>query len=133
MQLRWRWRAAHAQVEGELSFGPNAEGLPGHIHGGALAAVCDEAMGWACWCSGWIAPGARVETAFLAAVRPGQALTLVARVSAAQGRKIATVAELFADGRAVAQASGLYIAIVPKDLAAFAQWPGVDRFAGNGR
>jgi acyl-coenzyme A thioesterase PaaI-like protein len=33
-------------------FGHGAEGPPGHAHGGSMAAVLDEAMGFACWVLG---------------------------------------------------------------------------------
>ncbi|MDQ1296257.1 MAG: hypothetical protein QG611_235, partial [Bacteroidota bacterium] len=33
-------------------FGPSTEGPPGHVHGGSMAAVLDEAMGASAWIAG---------------------------------------------------------------------------------
>lgn len=45
-------------------FGIGAEGPPGHVHGGALAATLDEAMGFACWVSGFPVLAKRIEVFF---------------------------------------------------------------------
>ena len=42
-------------------FGSKAQGPPGHAHGGAVAAVLDEAMGGASWLNGFTAMTAKLE------------------------------------------------------------------------
>jgi acyl-coenzyme A thioesterase PaaI-like protein len=41
-------------------FGPDTEGPPESVHGGAIAAVLDEAMGAVCWMNGHPVVGARI-------------------------------------------------------------------------
>jgi len=47
----WRHRE-RGDVRARVWFGPEAEGPPGHAHGGSLAAVLDEVMGVAAWHAG---------------------------------------------------------------------------------
>ncbi len=42
-------------------FGRKAQGPPGHAHGGAVAAVLDEAMGGVSWLNGYTAMTAKLE------------------------------------------------------------------------
>ncbi len=50
-----RVRLAYFRIPGEpvlyakAWFGKNTMGPPGHVHGGAMAATLDEAMGAVCW------------------------------------------------------------------------------------
>lgn len=47
------WRhVERGEVRARVWFGPDAEGPPGHAHGGSLAAVLDEVMGVAAWHAG---------------------------------------------------------------------------------
>ncbi len=41
-------------------FGPTSEGPPNAVHGGAIAAVLDQAMGAGCWMNGHPVVGARM-------------------------------------------------------------------------
>ncbi len=40
-------------LAGKVWFGPDAEGRPGHVHSGCLAAVLEDAMGLAAWLRGF--------------------------------------------------------------------------------
>lgn len=115
-------------VHGELVFGADAEGLPGYVHGGALSAVCDEAMGMACWCEGHCAPGARVEVDFLRPVRAGDTAILTARVDRLDGRKLVCSAQVQVGEHVVVRAVGVFVSIPLRDPTPFAGWPGVARF-----
>jgi acyl-coenzyme A thioesterase PaaI-like protein len=46
-------------------FGPQTEGPPDSVHGGAIAAVLDEAMGAVCWMNGHPVVGARITINYL--------------------------------------------------------------------
>ncbi len=129
VQLQWHWSAAERRVSGSLQFGINAEGLPGHVHGGVLAALCDEAMGRICWCEGHVAPGAQIHSDFLAAVRPGEALELGASLVGRDGRSLYAHAEIRRQGHPVLRVRGAYVSIIPKDLAPFDDWPGRERWS----
>lgn len=130
VRLDWQWQAAERRVDGVLQFGPAAEGLPGHVHGGLLAALCDEAMGWACWCEGHVAPGAQIHSQFLAPAPSGAPLQVSAELVGRDSRSLYLRATIAAGGKPVLQAKGVYVSIRPKDLAPFADWPGRDRWPG---
>lgn len=131
VQVAWRWEAAARTMCGALHVGAGSEGLPGFVHGGLLAAVCDEAMGWASWMSGHIAPGARVSAEFLHPLRVGQDATVTARLVRQDGRRLHLVAEIVAESTRCVTAKGLYMSIKPRDLSPFLGWPGVERFAAG--
>lgn len=129
IRARYRWQASERRVVGELWFSAQAEGLPGFVHGGALSACADEAMGMAAWCMGFCAPGARISYDFRGPLLPPAQGQLTAWLERAEGRKLWCRARIGAGERTLVEAEGLYIAVTPKDLAPFAGWPGVTRFA----
>ncbi len=122
------WHAQARTVHGQLTFRPDAEGLPGYVHGGALSAVADEAMGLACWCEGFCAPGAQVNTTFLHPVRVGDRGVIQATLGEVQGRKLLCQAEILVGDVLVARTTGVFVSIPLDDPAPFAEWPGVTRF-----
>lgn len=131
LQGSWSWRAGeNPWVQGRFVMGPGVEGLPGHVHGGLAAALCDEAMGWATWMSGYVAPGARVVLDYLGPLRAGDAVDLQARLTRVDGRNLYLQAELTTHDRPRVRAHGRFVAVTPKDWTAFAGWPGLARFVG---
>ena len=91
-------------------FGPGAEGPPLHTHGGAMAAVLDEAMGGVCWMNGHGVLAARISVSFLRPLPLDTHTTIDGWIVAVDGRKISARARLFdAAGRAVAESEGLFI------------------------
>lgn len=100
-------RAAHARAW----FGPDAEGPPGHVHGGALAALLDEAMGMAALATGRIVVAAHIEVDFLAMVPLGHVVTVDLEVDEAVGPKVPVRAEMRLEGSVVCRASGLFVEI----------------------
>src|SRR4051812_26745072 len=87
IEIQLTWHGAEQAAQAALRFGEDCQGLPGFIHGGALAALADEIMGVACWMGGYIAPGARITSDFLRPVRPGDRCTLRTRIERVEGRK----------------------------------------------
>jgi acyl-coenzyme A thioesterase PaaI-like protein len=109
-----RLRVAYFQREGEPGvlarawFGPGAEGPPAHAHGGAVAAVLDEALGAAAWMAGYPSVVARLTVDMREMVPLGTDATIGARVVAIEGRKVVCRARmtdgagtLFAEGEAI--------------------------------
>ena len=129
VQTAYAWDAASASVTGTLVFSADAEGLPGYVHGGALSAILDETMGLACWCEGHCAPGAQVDVRFLAPVRAGDHGVVTAALRTVQGRKLQAEASIRVNDVEVARATGLFISVPLRDPAAFAGWPGLERFS----
>lgn len=52
LRLAYFIREADNRLVAMAWFGPGAEGMPGYAHGGAIAAVLDEALGAAIWHAG---------------------------------------------------------------------------------
>jgi acyl-coenzyme A thioesterase PaaI-like protein len=109
LRVRYFLRA-DGRLVGRAWFGPGAQGPPGHAHGGAIAAVLDEAMGAAAWVAGHVAVAARLDTSFLRMLPLGTDATLEAWVEREEGRKIWTAGRLLdGAGQPFATASGLFI------------------------
>jgi acyl-coenzyme A thioesterase PaaI-like protein len=115
LRVRYFLRSGDGRLVGRAWFGPGAQGPPGHAHGGAIAAVLDEAMGAAAWVAGHIAVAARLDTNFQRMVPLGTDATLEAWVEREEGRKIWTAGRLLdGDGEPFAAAGGLFIELSPE-------------------
>ena len=93
-------------------FGRETQGPPGHVHGGAMAAVLDEAMGGACWMNGHRTVAAKISVSFLEMLKLETETTVEAWIERVDGRKIylrATLIDLAA--RRVAESDGLFIVL----------------------
>jgi len=97
-------------------FGPKAEGPPGYAHGGAMAAVLDEAMGLAVWLAHRAAVAAHLETDFRRPIPLGATMTVETDVGPAEGTgKARVTARLVADdGTLHAEGSALFVLVAPK-------------------
>jgi acyl-coenzyme A thioesterase PaaI-like protein len=88
-------------------FGPETEGPPDHVHGGAIAAVLDEAMGGACWMHGHRVLAGRLSVTYRKLVPFGTDATVEAWIDLVDGRKISTRARLLDErGETCADADG---------------------------
>lgn len=93
---------------GRAWFGAETEGPPGHVHGGAVASVMDEALGAAAWAEGHAIVVGRLEVDLRSMVPLGTDATFEAWVESVDGRKVVTRGRLvggddvvFAEGRAL--------------------------------
>src|SRR4029450_4812038 len=69
-------------------FGKNTMGPPGHVHGGAMAATLDEAMGAVCWMNDLQVVAATITISFVEML-PIESETIVeATIERIDGRKI---------------------------------------------
>lgn len=93
-------------------FGSKTMGPPGHVHGGAMAATLDEAMGAVCWMNGHHVVAATITINFLAML-PIETETIVqATIERVEGRKVRLLSKLTdPSGRIVAEGSGLFIVL----------------------
>ncbi len=88
------------------------QGPPGHAHGGASAAVIDEAMGASVWVSGYQALLAHYELDYILPVPLHTPLRAEAWVENVDGRKIFARGRLLLDdGRTAVTGTGLYLHI----------------------
>lgn len=108
-------RAADGALVGRAWLGPGAEGPPGHVHGGATAAVLDEAMGAAAWMAGWVVVAVHLEIDFRRMVPLGTDAWMEARVERVEGRKVLTRGRLHdAAGEDFATATGVFVTLDPE-------------------
>ena len=97
-------------IAGEVTFGPAYEGPPGHCHGGWVAAMFDEALGFA-----QLAPGftAYLHVNYRRPTPLKTKLDIRAWVDSVDGRKRLVKGECRLDGVLLSDAEGLFIA--PRD------------------
>ena len=102
------------RIAGEVTFGPAYEGPPGHCHGGWVAAMFDEALGFA-----QLAPGftAYLHVNYRRPTPLNTRLDITAWVDSVEGRKRLVKGECHLDGELLSDAEGLFIA--PRDEGGF--------------
>jgi acyl-coenzyme A thioesterase PaaI-like protein len=96
---------------GEVTFGRPHEGAPGFAHGGAVAAVLDDALGMLIYKLRSPAVTRRLEVDYVAPCFIGRRYEVTARPERVEGRKLWLVAGLREDDRVVAEARGLFIRV----------------------
>ena len=93
-------------------FGKKTMGPPGHVHGGAMAAALDEAMGAVCWMNGHRAVAATITVTFKTMLKIQTETTLTASIARVEGRKVYTRAQLTGNaGDVITDAEGLFIVL----------------------
>ena len=94
-------------VEGDATYGPQYEGPPGHVHGGMIAAMFDEMLGFA-----QLGPGftAYLKIDYRRPTPLNRPLQLRAWVDRVDGRKRWIRGTSTLDGTLLAEAEGLFIA-----------------------
>jgi acyl-coenzyme A thioesterase PaaI-like protein len=97
-------------IEGEITFGPAYEGPPGHCHGGWIAAMFDELLGFV-----QMAPGftAYLKVDYRAPTPLNRRLDLRGWIDHVEGRKRLIRGTASLDDVLLAEAEGLFIA--PRD------------------
>ena len=97
-------------IVGEVTLDIHQQGPPGHGHGGASAALLDEAMGSAVWTAGYMVLAANLNVDFRRPVPLGVPLKITANVVDKSGRKVYTRAELLLpDGQVAVKANGIFV------------------------
>lgn len=101
-------------------FGPQTEGPPSSVHGGAIAAVLDEAMGAVCWMNGHAVVGARIAIDYRHLTPLGFAGQVEAWIDRIDRRKIFLKSRLTdAHGRVHAEGEALFVELLPEQRARF--------------
>ena len=121
VRLAYFRKPAEPDLYAKAWFGAKTMGPPGHVHGGAMAATLDEAMGAVCWMNGHKVVAATITIDFLAML-PIETETIVeARMETIDGRKIQLRSKIVdPSGRVVAEGSGLFIVLKDEALRALA-------------
>ena len=88
------------------------QGYPGFVHGGGVATMLDEAMGWAVYGQGIWAMTARLTMRFRRPVPLEEPLTVSSWVTRDRGRFLELRAELRSPrGRLLAEAEGVFVRV----------------------
>ena len=105
-------------------FGTKTMGPPGHVHGGAMAATLDEAMGAVCWMNGLQVVAATITISFVAML-PIETETIVeATIDRIDGRKVHLRSTLTdTSGKTVATGTGLFVVLREETLRALEPRP----------
>ncbi len=105
------------QLYAKAWFGTKTMGPPGHVHGGAMAAALDEAMGAVCWMNQHRVVAATITVKFLSMLKIESETILEATIERVDGRKI-TIRSTLSDltGRMVAEGQGLFIILKDEAL-----------------
>ncbi len=107
--LTW-FQKEDGEIFSEFTFDLGHQGPPEHVHGGASAAVLDEAMGAAVWRAGHAVVAVNLEINYRLPVPLGQKVSVTARVHEVHARKILTTGEIIlADGSVAVTGRGIYV------------------------
>jgi acyl-coenzyme A thioesterase PaaI-like protein len=97
-----------------VTLGAAFEGAPGRAHGGIVAAVFDDTMGFVLAMESTPAFTGRLTVSYAAPTPVGEELEFRCRLRERDGRKLFIDGEASAAGSTVATAEGLFIAIPPE-------------------
>jgi len=117
IEVRYYLREEDRLLAATVLFGPRAEGAPRRVHGGAVLAVLDEAMGAAAWIAGHPVVTVRLEAAFRKGVPLSTGLLVETRLERAD-RRIVRVAGRLVDpeGTLYAEARGAFMRLTGAGL-----------------
>jgi acyl-coenzyme A thioesterase PaaI-like protein len=90
------------------------EGPPRCLHGGYIAAIFDEFLGWAQMLSGGAGATKNLSVTYHHPTPLNENLALTARLLSVEGRKIRVIGEMYAGERMTASAEGLFISFGAK-------------------
>ena len=94
----------------EFTLNEAHQGPPGHSHGGASAAVLDEAMGLVVWAAGHKVAAVNLEINYHKPLPLNQPLTLEARITQMDERKIFSTGEIkLTDSTVAVSGRGIYV------------------------
>jgi acyl-coenzyme A thioesterase PaaI-like protein len=102
------------EVLGEVTLRAAHEGAPGRSHGGIVAALFDDVLGFVLTMLGQPAFTGELTVRYEAGVPIGVPLQCRARLERRDGRKLFMTAELTDDGRVVARSKATFITISPE-------------------
>jgi len=113
--LHMHFIVEEGRATAEFTIPDYLQGFPGQAHGGAVATMLDEAMGWACYVQGILAMTAKFTLRFRDSVPLGEPLTVSGWVTRDRGRFIQLKSECrTAGGVPLAEAEGMFARIQGK-------------------
>lgn len=118
IRIRYYLSPSDRKLHARVWFGRDAEGPPGHAHGGALIAVLDELMGSSCWVGGHKVVLARLTSHMKAMAPLETVMHAEGEIAEVRGRKVFAHGRItLADGQLLVEAEGLFVQLKPDSLA----------------
>ena len=108
------YRDKEQHLHARIWFGPETGGPPGHAHGGAVAAVMDEALGLAAWAAGYPIVVGNLNVSFRNMLPLQKVITVESRVVSIEGRKLMVHGRIFCAETTYAEAEALCITLPEK-------------------
>jgi len=107
--LTW-WVDDEGIINSEFILTEAQQGPPGHAHGGASAAILDEAMGLAVWAAGHKVAAVNLEINYHKPLPLATPVSLEARITRLDEHKIRSTGEIFLPDKTVAvSGKGIYV------------------------
>lgn len=117
LSVRYFQRAQDGGLLARALFGPGAEGAPGQAHGGSISATLDEALGAAAWWKGYAVITLRLTVRYRRPVPLGTEAVIEPEVYRADQRRVFVRGALTGtDGRAYAEAEGVFMRLPPAEV-----------------
>jgi len=113
--------ATENQIIAKVTYGDAHEGPPGCLHGGLIAAVFDEVLGFAQALSGTPGMTGRLEVTYRSPTPLHQELTVIGTYTGTNGRKVMAEGRIVAGDRLCAEAVGTFIAVKGEHFAKLAE------------
>lgn len=121
MGVDWFGRPDQREIYGTVSLSERYEGPPGHAHGGASAALLDDAMGSAAWFAGHEVMTAKMSVNYRRPIPLNTPVIITATVTETKGRKVFVYGKICAaDGTCLVDSDGLFLRIPAELSDAFA-------------
>lgn len=111
-----RARVDGDEVVGEVTLGRAHEGAPGRAHGGIVAALFDDALGYLLTVHGIVAYTGELTVRYLAGTPIGVPLTFRSRIVDRDGRRTTIAGRAVAAAEVVATASGVFVEAAAEQL-----------------
>ncbi|HLQ61148.1 MAG TPA: PaaI family thioesterase [Candidatus Acidoferrales bacterium] len=113
--LRMRFEPEDGQAVTEFVVPPRYQGWAGIVHGGLVALMLDEAVGWAAWHAGHPGVTGKLDVRLRLPLKVGERVRVVGRVESVRRTLVYTSAfiERLADGARVAEATATLAAVDP--------------------
>jgi len=111
IRMRFFERVADGTLVGRVWFGRAAFGPPGHVHGGVVAYVMDEAMGAAAWLAGYPCVAANLGVDFALMTPLGHDCAVESSVVTVEPRKLIVEGSLALGDRTLVKARGTFVRI----------------------
>lgn len=107
--LTW-YAKEDGSIFSEFTLTIKQQGPLGHIHGGASAAVLDEVIGVAIWRAGYNVAVVNMDINFRQAIPVNSTVTVEARMTKKEGRKVFGTGEIYLpDGSVAVSCTGIYV------------------------